>query len=105
MVKIPKDKSYREWLAERMAETDTAESKKRADETDEPVGESLPTDVTPANLPPEPADGIITLSGDDNNMKERGASGLRRSPFITLTDEDIIKLKEDIKAIEADESV
>ncbi len=38
-------------------------------------------------------------------MVERGASGLRKSPFITLTDEDIAKLKEDIKAIEADESV
>lgn len=38
-------------------------------------------------------------------IDDRGASGLRRSPFNELTDSDIDSLKQDIQAIGADESV
>ena len=38
-------------------------------------------------------------------MDNRSASGLRRSPYIELTAEDIVFLKDEIKAIGADESV
>ena len=38
-------------------------------------------------------------------MDERNASGLRRSPLVDLTDEEIEFLKGEIRAIEADESV
>jgi len=36
---------------------------------------------------------------------ERKANGLRRSPFILLTEEDIALIKSEIRAIEADEAV
>ena len=38
-------------------------------------------------------------------MEERTARGLRRSPLVDLTDEEIEFLKGEIRAIEADESV
>ena len=38
-------------------------------------------------------------------ISNRNAGGLRRSPFIPLTDEEINFLKDEIKAIEAEESV
>jgi len=47
---------------------------------------------------------MINSSGD-KTMIERGANGLRRSPLIELTDDDIKALKNDIKEIGADESV
>jgi len=38
-------------------------------------------------------------------MTERKANGLRRSPFIPLTDEDIALVKSEIYTIEADEEI
>jgi hypothetical protein len=38
-------------------------------------------------------------------MTERKANGLRRSPFIELTDENIASIKKEIRAIEADEKI
>ena len=47
---------------------------------------------------------IIELGGG-GMINNREASGLRKSPFIELTDEEIKFLKGEIKAIEADETV
>jgi hypothetical protein len=52
---------------------------------------------------------IIYAGGDDKGMNDkqdnRNAGGLRRSPFIKLSDEEIEYLKSEIKALEADESL
>jgi hypothetical protein len=44
-------------------------------------------------------------TGEVRDMDNRSASGLRRSPYLELTPEDIEFLKSEIKAIGADESV
>jgi len=49
-------------------------------------------------------DGIIYL-GDGIMIDGREAGGLRRSPFYTLTEHDILHLKDEIKAIGADSRV
>ena len=48
---------------------------------------------------------MIVDEGRGDLMEERGANGLRRSPLVDLTDDEIEFLKGEIRAIDADENV